>query len=355
MSWNDQSGGNRGNGGGGGPWGNQPGGGGGKRGNGRGPQQPPDLDELLRKGAERLKGGVPGGSIGIALVFLVIAAVYLFTGLYRVDTDERGVVLQFGKHLTTTDPGLRYHLPWPIQSVFVVKTESQQNIEIGTTERESRMLTGDSNILDLQFNVQWIVADPREFLFNVATPELVIKTTAESVVRGVVGRSTFSNISESGRQEAEEQVKVEMQRILDSYKTGVLIAQVKFGKVDPHPLVVDAYLDVTTARADRTKVENQAEAYRNKIVPEAEGQAARVVAEAEAYREQVIRQAEGEAQRFLSVYGEYRLSPEVTRRRIYLETMESVLSGTPKIILESDGTGVVPYLPLDQLSKSKRN
>jgi len=277
------------------------------------------------------------------------------TGVYRVETDERGVVLQFGKHLNTTVPGLRYHLPWPVQSVFVVKTESQQNIEIGATERESRMLTGDSNILDLQFNVQWIVANARDYLFNVATPESVIKTTAESVVREVVGRSTFSTISESGRQEAEVQVRQEMQRILDSYGTGVLIAQVKFGKVDPHPLVVDAYLDVTTARADRAKVENQAKAYRNKVVPEAEGQAARIVAEAEAYREQVIRQAEGEAQRFLSVYKEYRLAPEVTRRRIYLETMESVFSGTSKIILESDASGVVPYLPLDQLSKSKRN
>lgn len=355
MPWNDQNGGNRGNGGGGGPWGNQPGGGGGRRGNGRGPQQPPDLDELLRKGAERLKGGVPGGGMGVALVLLVVAAVYLLTGIYRVETDERGVVLQFGKHLTTTDPGLRYHLPWPIQSVFVVKTESQQNIEIGATERESRMLTGDSNILDLQFNVQWIVADPREFLFNVATPEIVIKTTAESVVREVVGRSTFSNISERGRQEAEEQVKVEMQRILNSYGAGVLIAQVKFGKVDPHPLVVDAYLDVTTARADRTKMENQAEAYRNKIVPEAEGQAARVVAEAEAYREQVIREAEGEAQRFTSVYNEYRLAPDVTRRRLYLETMEDVFEGTPKMILENDGSGVVPYLPLKELSKPNRN
>lgn len=354
MPWNNQNGGNRGNGGGGGggPWGNKPGGG---RGNGRGPQQPPDLDELFRKGAERFRGGFPGGKMGVLLVGLVILLAYFFTGVYRVETDERGVVLQFGKHLTNTAPGLRYHLPWPVQSVFIVKTERQRNIEIGNVERESRMLTGDSNIVDVLVNVQWLVSDARDFTFNVATPETVIKTTAESVVRQVVGRNQFTYISEDGRAATETQVKAGIQEILDSYNSGVYIAQVKFGKIDPHPLVVDAYRDVTTARADRVKLENQAEAYSNTIVPEAEGQAARVVAEAEAYREQVIREAEGEAQRFISVYNEYRLAPDVTRRRIYLEAMEDVLEGTPKIILEKDGSGVVPYLPLSELSRPKTN
>ena len=354
MPWNNQSGGgNRGNGG--GPWGNQPGGGG-NRNNGRGPgQQPPDLDELLRRGAERFGGGLPGGGIGTILILAVIILGYLFSGVYRVETAERGVVLHFGKHLTTTEPGLHYHLPWPVQSVIIVSTEKQRDEQIGLTERESRMLTGDSNIVDVLVNVQWLVSDAKDFSFNVATPDIVIKTTVESVVRQVVGRNTLAYISESGRSDIERQVKKAAQEILDSYGSGVVIQNVVFGKIDPHPLVVDAYRDVTTARNDRAKLENQAEAYRNTVVPEAEGQAARIVAEAEAYREKVIREAEGEAQRFLSVYGEYKRAPDVTRRRLYFEAMEEVLEGTPKIILENEGSGVVPYLPLEELSKPKRN
>lgn len=352
MPWNNQSGGNRGNGG--GPWGNQPGGGG-PRNNGRGPgQQPPDLDELLRRGAERFGGGFPGGGLGTILIILVVVVGWLFSGLYRVKADEQAVVMQFGKHIATTDPGLRYHWPYPIQSKIIVATERQNDIQIGLTERESRMLTGDSNIVDVQVNVQWLVGNPRDFAFNVATPEIVIQTTVESVVRQIVGRNTLQYISETGRSDIERQVLNVAQEILDDYKSGVVIQNLVFGRVDPHPLVIDAYRDVTTARQDRAKLENQAEAYRNTVVPQAEGEAAKLIAEAEAYREKVIREAEGEAQRFVSVYNEYKRAPDVTRRRMYLEAMEEVLQGTPKIILENEGTGVVPYLPLEELSKPKR-
>lgn len=354
MPWNDQNGGNRGNGGGGGPWGNQPGGGGGRRGNGRGQQQPPDLDELLRKGAERFRGGFPGGGMGGILVALILLAGYAATGIYKVETEELGVELRFGKYSNTTLPGLHYHAPWPIETVLTPNVQQQQTVSVGANEGESQMLTGDENIVDLQFNLQWRIADAPEFLFNVAMPEVVIKTTAESVMREVVGQNTLTFVTQDGRDQMQLEVRNGVQKVLDGYNAGVYVDQVKLVRVDPHKSVVEAYRDVQAARADRERMRNEAETYANRVVPEAQGKAAREIAQAEAFKQQAIRGAEGEAQRFLSVYGEYRLAPNVTRRRIYLETMEEVMSGRSKVILDSEG-GVVPYLPLQELSKKSGN
>jgi modulator of FtsH protease HflK len=353
MPWNNQSGGG-GRGGGGGPWGNQPGGGG-QRPNGRGPQQPPDLDELFRKGAERFKGGFPGGGLGSLLIILVLFAGWLFTGIYKVETDELGVVLRFGKYTNTTLPGLHYHMPWPIESALTPPVQTQKTISIGSSESESQMLTGDENIVDLQFNVQWRIADAPKFLFNVAYPEIVIKSTAESVMREVVGQNTLTFVTQDGRDQVQADVRKGTQDVLDGYNAGIYIDQVKLVRVDPHKSVVEAYRDVQAARADRERMRNEAEAYANKVVPEAEGKAARTVAEAEAFKEQAVRGAEGEAQRFLSVYGEYKNAPGVTRQRIFIETMEEVLAGRNKVILDEGAGGVVPYLPLGELSKKSSN
>lgn len=352
MPWNNQNGGNRGNGG--GPWGNQPGGGGGGRNNGRGQQQPPDLDELLRKGAERFKGGFPGGSFGLILVALVLIAGYGATGFYKVETEELGVVLRFGKYSNTTMPGLHYHAPWPIETVMTPNVQQQQTVSVGANESESQMLTGDENIVDLQFNLQWRIANAPEFLFNVAFPEVVISTTAESVMREVVGQNTLIFVTQEGRDQVQDAVRTGVQKVLDGYKAGVYVDQVKLVRVDPHKSVVEAYRDVQAARADRERMSNEAEAYANRVVPEAQGMSAREIAQAEAFKQQAIRGAEGEAQRFLSVYSEYRLAPNVTRRRIYLETMEEVMAGRSKVILDSDG-GVVPYLPLQELQRKNSN
>ena len=353
MPWNNQNGGNRGNGG--GPWGNQPGGGG-NRNNGRGPgQQPPDLDELLRRGAERFGGGIPGGGLGSALIILVAVVGWMLSGFYKVGAEEVGVVLQFGKYSNTTTPGLHYHLPWPVEAVETPNVQKQQTIAIGVNESERQMLTGDENIIDLEFNVQWRIADAPKFLFNLAYPETVIKTTSESVMREVVGTQTLTFVTQDGRDEVQRLVREGVQAVLNGYDAGIYVDQIKLVRVDPHKSVVAAYRDVQAARADRERMRNEAEAYANKVVPEAQGRAARAVAEAEAFKEQSVRGAEGEAQRFTSVYNEYRLAPDVTRQRIFIETMEEVLSGRNKIILDEGAGGVVPYLPLGELTKKSGN
>ena len=264
------------------------------------------------------------------------------------------VVLRFGKYSNTTLPGLHYHAPWPIETALTPNVQAQQTVSVGANESESQMLTGDENIVDLQFNLQWRIANAPEFLFNVAYPEVVISTTAESVMREVVGQNTLVFVTQDGRDQVQAAVRKGVQEVLDGYKAGVYVDQVKLIRVDPHKSVVEAYRDVQAARADKERMRNEAETYANRVVPEALGQAAREIAEAEAFKQQAVRSAEGEAQRFLSVYGQYRLSPNVTRRRIFLETMEEVMAGRSKVILDGDG-GVVPYLPLQELTRKSGN
>ncbi len=360
MSWSP-------GGGGGSPWG-----GGGPGGPG-GPQAP-NLAELLSKGLDRFKRIIPGGagsSRGLALIGLIALAIWLATGLYRVLPDEQGVVLTFGRwDGQTTQPGLHYRLPSPIQTVQTPKVTRVNRLDIGSRRadprsrargvdvqdipEESLMLTGDENIVDIKFTVFWLINDAGKFLFNIRAPEATVKAAAEGAMREIVGKTPIQPILAEGRRKVEDDTRGLLQTILDDYGSGIEITQVQLQKVDPPAQVVEAFRDVQRARADRERLRNEAEAYRNDIIPRARGDAARLVQEAEAYKQEVVARSEGDAKRFLSVYNEYRQAKEVTTQRIYLETLEEILSKTNKIIIDSGAQGaqgVVPYLPLPEVQR----
>ena len=365
MPWNNQSSGGNGQGS-GGPWGRgSPSGGGGSSGGG-----PPDLEELLKRSQDRLKRILPGNGLtagGIVVAALGVAIFWLASGIYFVSAQEQGVVLLFGQYVARTGPGMHYHLPWPIETVETPEVTTVKQITIGyqtgetsdesqaeDLQAESLMLTGDENIVDVNFTVGWIVKDAADYLFNVEDPEKTIKAVAESAMREVVGQTQIEPIMTQDRAPVENQVRELMQQTLDIYHAGVTVTQVKMQKGDIPPEVIDAYRDVQAARADQERARNEAEAYANKIIPEARGKAAKIVQDAEAYRQQVIAEAEGEAKRFLSVYEEYKKAPEITRRRMYLETMSQILGDTNKIILDdSVAKSVVPYLPLPGLDRRR--
>lgn len=357
MAWNNQGGGGGWQGGGdgggegGGPWGRGPSGGGGGGG------QQPDLEDLIRRMQDKGKRFIPGGfggGRGIAIILVILAGVWLASGIYRVDTNEQGVVMVFGKWVDTTTPGLKYNWPSPIGEVFTPKVTEIQQFTVGATQNQSLMLTGDENIIDVQFVVKWKISDAGEFLFNVADPEATTKRVAESAMRQVIGQTALSTALAEGRAAVEQKTLALTQEQLNLLGAGILITQVELQNVDPPAAVIDAFRDVQAARADQERAINEAQAYQNQIVPVARGESQRMIQEAEAYKEQVINEAEGDAARFISVYNEYVGAEDVTRRRIYLETMEDVLQGMDKIILDSGsvgGQGVVPYLPLDQLRR----
>jgi modulator of FtsH protease HflK len=367
MPWSNQ---------GGGPWGS--GGGSGGRGPwGQGPQQsgggstPPDLEELLRRSQDKLKRVLPGGNLGgRGFVLLLVAAVAIWglSGFFRVQPDELGVVLRFGKYTRDARPGLNYHLPYPIETVLLPKVTRVNRIDIGmrlvedlrrgSTVRdvpeESLMLTGDENIVDVDFSVFWVVKPDgaADYLFNIQMPEGTVKAVAESAMREIIGRSDIQPILTGARQNIETRVQELMQKILDDYGAGIQVTQVQLQKVDPPSQVIDAFRDVQAARADLERAQNEAQTYANRVVPEARGRAAQIMQSAEAYKEQTVAEARGQTARFLKVYDEYKKAPEVTRQRIYLETMERLLGSNQTIILDSGGAGsVVPFLPLDQFTR----
>ncbi|MBC6439210.1 MAG: FtsH protease activity modulator HflK [Rhodospirillales bacterium] len=360
MPWNNQGGGWGPGGNDGGPWGRGPSGGGGGGG------QPPDLEDLIRKMQDRGRRFVPGsfgGGKGIAIAVLVLLVVWLVSGVYRVDTNQQGVELVFGKWVATTEEGLNYNWPGPIGQVYTPAVTEIQQFTVGNTANESLMLTGDENIIDVKFVVKWKIKDAGQFLFNVTDPIETTRNVSESAMRQVIGRTALATALAEGRAQVEQETLTLMQEMLDSYGgndemgrgAGVLITQVELQSVDPPAAVIDAFRDVQAARADQERSINEAQAYQNQIVPVARGESQRMIQEAEAYKEQVINDAEGAAARFLSVYNEYVLAKDVTERRIYLETMETVLRDMEKIVIDngaSDGQGVVPYLPLDQLRRS---
>lgn len=376
MSWNNETGGggwkSGGNGGGPwgqGPWGQGPGGG----------QQQPDLEEILKRSQDKLKRVMPGGGSaggGIPgylwfLMFVVLAGVvgfYAFT--FKVNPNERGIVLRFGEYVRWEGPGLHFRMPYPIEEVLKPDVTARNQTPIGMrtatggragrtvsvrdVEAESLMLTGDENIVDVDFVVIWRINDAEKYLFNIQNPDTTVKEVAESSMREVVGQSDIQPILTQARQKTETAVRALMQKTLDEYGAGIQITEVQLQKVDPPSKVIGAFRDVQAARADQERLQNEASAYANRVVPEARGQAERILQAAEAYRQQTIAQATGQAARFLKVYEEYKKAPDVTRRRMYLETMERVLGGTDKIILDSKGgSGVVPYLPLNELTKKQ--
>jgi len=361
MPWSNQ---------GGGPWGS------GKGPWGSGPQSsgpnPPDLEELLRRSQDKLRTVLPGGSFGgrgLALIVLAVLALWGFSGFFRVEPDELGVVLRFGKYVRDVQPGLNYHLPYPVESALTPKALRVNKIDVGmrlvedirrgTTMRdvpeESLMLTGDENIVDVDFSVFWLVkpGGVSDYLFNIQNPEGTVKAVAESAMREVIGRSQIQPILTGARQTIEGGVQDLMQRTLDHYGAGVQITQVQLQKVDPPAQVIDAFRDVQAARIDAERAQNEAQTYANRVVPEARGRVAQITQAAEAYREQTVAEATGQAARFLKIYEQYKNAPEVTRQRMYLETMERLFGGTDKIIVDTSknagGTGVVPYLPLNEL------
>ncbi len=369
MPWSNQGGGGgggwQGNGGGGGrgPWGQGPSG-----------PQPPNLEELLKKGHDRFKGLAPGGKFGgrgILLAVLVMVVFWGLTGFYRVQPDEQGVVLTFGKWTETTQPGLNYHFPSPIQSALTPKVTRVNRLDIGFRSaaenqaqfsrsrgesdipEESLMLTGDENIIDIDFTVFWVIKNAGQYLFNIDQPEITVKAVSESAMREIIGKSKLDEALTKERAVIEQDTLKLIQVTLDEYEAGIQITQVKMQKVDPPSAVVDSFRDVQAAKADLERYVNQAEAYRNDIIPRARGEGEQIRREAEAYKEKVIAEAQGEAQRFLSVYNEYKVAKDVTSRRLYLETMENVLRGTDKVIIDKGqgGGGVVPYLPLPELKK----
>jgi modulator of FtsH protease HflK len=361
MPWSNQGGGPWGSGGGGkGPWGSgqQPSG-----------PTPPDLEEFLRRSQDKLRTVLPGGSLGgkgLGLIVLAAVAIWGFSGFFRVKPDELGVVLRFGKAVREVQPGLNYHLPYPIETALTPKALRVNKIDIGmrvvedlrrgTTIRdvpeESLMLTGDENIVDVDFSVLWKIKPNGvgDYLFNIQQPEGTVKAVAESAMREVIGRSNLQPILTGARQNIETAVHELIQKVLDNYGAGVQITQVQLQKVDPPSQVIDAFRDVQAARADLERSQNEAQSYANKVVPEARGRAAQVTQNAEAYREQTVAEAKGATSRFLQVYDEYKKAPDVTRQRMYLETMERLFGGTDKIIMDQ-GAGAVPYLPLDQLTR----
>jgi modulator of FtsH protease HflK len=362
MPWKQQGGG----GGGQGPWGGKSSGGGGGGGNAGGP---PDLEELIRKGQDRFKNLMPGGVGGVKGIFLavlLVVFVWLLSGLYRVQPGENGIELLFGKYVNTTQAGLNFWAPWPVGSIMRPNVEQTNQINVGfrslgpgrgdaarDVPEESLMLTGDQNIIDIDFVVQWRIKDAKDFLFNIRDPRSTVKLAAESSIREIVGQTPLEEVLATKRTEVETRTRDVLQRIMDDYKAGVFVAEVKMQKVDPPQKVIDAFNDVQRARQDKERQQNEAEAYRNDIVPKAKGEASRQLEQAAAYRERLIKEADGEAKRFVSVYEAYLTGKDVTVRRLYLERMQDVLKKSEKVIIENGqgGTGVVPYLPLPEIKK----
>jgi membrane protease subunit HflK len=321
-------------------------------------------------GQDKLRGLLPGnlGSRGIALIALAAIALWGFSGFFRVEPDELGVVLRFGKFVREVQPGLNYHLPYPIetaltpQALRVNKIDIGFDMRLGSTMRdepvESLMLTGDENIVDVNFSVLWKVKPNRvgDYLFNVQSPEGTVKAVAESAMREVIGRSNIQGILTGARQTIETAVQELMQKTLDDYGAGVVVQQVQLQKVDPPTQVLDSFRDVQAARSDMERAQNEAQTYANRVVPEARGRAAKIIQDANAYREQTVADAKGQASRFSQIYEQYKKAPDVTRQRIYLETMERVLGAADKTIIDSgaqSSSGVVPYLPLDNLPRER--
>ena len=364
MPWSNQS-------GGGGPWGS------GSRGPwGSGPQsqgpRSPDLEDLLRRGQDKLRTLLPGnlGGRGMAIIALIAVGLWGLSGFFRVEPDEVGVVLRFGKFIREVQPGLNYHLPYPIETALTPQALRVNKVNIGFREsddmrrgttlrdvsEESLMLTGDENIVDVDFSVLWRVKANAvgDFLFNVQDPPGAVKAVAESAMRQVIGRSNIQAILTGARQTIETGVQELMQATLDSYGAGITVQQVQLQKVDPPTQVIDAFRDVQAARSDLERAQNEAQTYANKVVPEARGRAAKIIQDAEAYRAQTVAEAKGQASRFIQVYDQYKKAPDVTRQRIYLETMERVFGGTDKTIIDTGpqgAQGVVPYLPLGELQR----
>jgi len=351
-----------------GPWGKPGSGGGsgnggwtpGNKGSKSGP--PGDFEDVWRDLKRHLDNFFGGhhGNRSIVIALSVLFLLWLASGIYQLQPGEQGVVMRFGKFDRITSSGLHYHLPTPFENVTIVNSETVRMETLGGNSGTSRaisdsspddeilMLTGDENIINLSFNVQWKVRDPRAFVFNILGPEQTVSAVTESAMREVIGRTTINAALTEGKSKVQEETRRLTQETLDNYKAGIQILQVNLLEASFPHAVVDAARDVQAARADQERARNEAEAYSNDILPRARGQATRMIQEAEAYKQEVVAKAEGDAARFVSVYNQYTQAEDVTRKRIYLETLEKILAGTPKIIMDNK-SGVLPYLPLPEI------
>jgi len=365
MPWNNQGGGNN-----QGPWGGGPQGPGNQNpwGSGQGPgkPRPPEFDKMMSDIRRRYGRFAPGGGKSgraIILLLILLLAGWAVTGFYRVNPQQQGVVLRFGEWVRTTAPGLHYHLPAPIETVLTPEVTRDNRLEIGFRDLQGRsasrrdiadeslMITGDENIVDIDFVVFWRIADAGAYLFNLADPDETIKVAAEAVMREIIGQTAIQTVLTEGRQNVQISVRQKLQELLDEYKSGVRVREVQLLAVDPPADVIDAFNDVQRARQDRDRLQNEAEAFRNDVVPRARGEAAKLISEAEAYSQEVVNRAQGDASRFDQVYEAYLASPDVTKERIYIETIEDVYSNIEKIIIDDESGGVVPYLPLQELKR----
>ncbi len=351
MAWNQPGGGDR------DPWG------GGNRNDG-----PPDLDEVVKNlqkklgglfgksrnkggGGESSGGGFPSGigGKGIAALVVLAAAVWGASGFYIIQPAERGIVLRFGAFEDVTQPGPNWHIPYPIEDVIKVDVDKVYNFPV-----EAHMLTRDENIVDLELKVQYRISSPETYLFRDFAPEKTIRDATETTLREVVGQNPLDSIIVSeNRSQIAEAVEQGLRTLVKRYQTGLEIVGVNIQRAGAPLAVKEAFDDVNKAREDKERFENKAEAYANEIVPRARGAAARRLEDAKAYKAQVIAEAEGESQRFLSLLGEYKRAPEVTRQRLYLETVEKVYSDTSKVVMDTDSSNNLTYIPLDQLMKQR--
>lgn len=294
------------------------------------------------------------------IIIAVLLFLWLISGFYQVQPSEQGVVLRLGKYIYTTDAGLHYHLPYPIEKVYIVDVSKERSLNLGIAENdyssrnsfneltESHMLTGDENIVDINLTVVWNIKDAKDFLFKARTPESTVKVAAQSVLREIIGQSKMEDVITGDRDKIENDTKKELQALLDGFETGVNIVRVKLQKADPPKQVVDAFNEVQRAKTDAERFKNEAEAYANEVLPKAEGEAIKRTQEAEAYKQAVISKAEGEAKRFSSIYGAYKKGKLVTAKRLYLETMENVMKKTKKVIMEPGqrNSNMLPILPI---------
>jgi membrane protease subunit HflK len=310
-------------------------------------QRPPDLDELLKKFRNRFGGGGGGDGISAIAVVVVIIAIWLLSGFYIVEPAERGVVLRFGQHVTTTQEGLHWRLPFPIDRVEKVNVE-----EFRSSDDHVIMLTQDENIVDLKLTVQYRAGDAKKFLFNVRDPELSLQEATRSAVREVVGRSKIDDVIKEGREKIGQQTRQILQDMLDAYDSGIFVTSLTLQSAAPPDAVKPAFDDVTRADEDEDRKKNEAEAYANTILPQARGEAARLIQEAEGHKSRVTERARGDADRFLAMVAEYEKAPQVMRKRLYLDSMESVLGNSSKVLIDSSkGGNQMIYLPLDQLMR----
>lgn len=353
MAWNEPGGGNK------DPW----------SGKGGSEQGPPDLDEVVRKLQERLGGlfggnkspgggtgggfNLPGGDLSsraIGILVGILVVVWLGSGIYIIEPAERGVVKRFGKYVDTTGPGPHWHIPWPIEAVVKVNVD-----EISTFSHSASMLTQDENIVDVELTVQSRIQDAADYLFQVEDPDKTLRDATVTVVRVTVGGSKLDFVMTEGRGAVAVTIRERIQELMDQYRTGLLVTSVNMQPAKPPEEVKAAFDDAIKAREDKERLENQAEAYANEVIPQARGEAARIIADARAYRDQVVARSEGETSRFTAVLTEYLQAPEVTRQRLYLETMEQVLGETGKVIIDvEDGGNSLLYLPIDQLLKQRQ-